>query len=161
MLSLIISTALQIIDLNYTLLPFQLSLINNPISVLTKDNSIINQNPYLFNHEIITKLPITDQKSSGRCWIFATLNLVRIVANQNWNNTYEVNDLEFSQNYLYFWDKLERYHRNLHYFVKINEIKNNQHYLNYLFKDPLGDGGQWDMAKEIISKYGNIIYITN
>jgi bleomycin hydrolase len=153
MLSLLISTALQIINFNYTLLPFQLSLINNPISVLTKDNTIINQNPFLFNHEISTKLPITDQKSSGRCWIFASLNLVRIVTNQNWNE-YEINDLEFSQNYIYFWDKLERYHRNLHYFVKIKDINNNDHYLNYLFKDPLGDGGQWDMAKEIIKKYG-------
>jgi len=153
MLSFLISTALQIINFNYTLLPFQLSLINNPISVLTKDNTIINQNPFLFNHEINTKLPITDQKSSGRCWIFASLNLVRIVTNQNWNE-YEINDLEFSQNYIYFWDKLERYNRNLRYFVKIKEISNNDHYLNYLFKDPLGDGGQWDMAKEIIKKYG-------
>ena len=153
MLSFLISTALQIINFNYTLLPFQLSLINNPISVLTKDNTIINQNPFLFNHEINTKLPITDQKSSGRCWIFASLNLVRIVTNQNWNE-YEINDLEFSQNYIYFWDKLERYNRNLRYFVKIKQINNNDHYLNYLFKDPLGDGGQWDMAKEIIKKYG-------
>jgi bleomycin hydrolase len=146
--------SLPLVNLNNLILPFQLSLQNNPLSSLTKDTSIINDNPYLFNHEITNKLPITDQKSSGRCWLFATLNLIRTVAYQNWKDEYEINDLEFSQNYLYFWDKLERYNRNLIYFVKINKLENNEHYLNQLYKDPLGDGGQWDMAKEIVKMYG-------
>jgi hypothetical protein len=67
--------------------PFQLPLINNPISLLARNNNIVNENPYLFNHEISYKVPITDQKSSGRCWLFASLNLVRLVTLQNWNQT--------------------------------------------------------------------------
>lgn len=155
-MSLILSTILHssaVIQRN-DLLSFQLSLQNNALSSLTKDISVINENQYLFNHEITNKLPITDQKSSGRCWLFATLNLIRTVAYQNWKNETEINDLEFSQSYLYFWDKLERYYRNLRYFVQINKLSNNEHYLNQLYKDPLGDGGQWDMAKEIVKKYG-------
>lgn len=134
--------------------PFQLSLINNPVTSLALNYSVINDNPYLFNHEINLNLPITDQKSSGRCWLFASLNLLRIITQLNWKNDYKIDDFEFSQNYLYFWDKLERYHTNLKYFTKIDSMKENTLYMNHLLKDPLGDGGQWDMAKELIKKYG-------
>jgi bleomycin hydrolase len=134
--------------------PFQLPLINNPISLLARNNNIVNENPYLFNHEISYKVPITDQKSSGRCWLFASLNLVRLVTLQNWNQTDLINDFELSQNYLYFWDKFERYHHNLIVYSKINKMKNKTEYLSHFLKDPMGDGGQWDMAKELINKYG-------
>jgi bleomycin hydrolase len=150
----IISMALQPFTNQHPLKPFQLSLVNNPLSALAKDNRIINQHPYLFNHEITNKLPITDQKSSGRCWLFATLNLVRSVAYENWKSDFDIQDLEFSQTYNYFCDKFERYHRSLRYFIQINKQPNNTHYLIQLYKDPLGDGGQWDMAREIIKKYG-------
>jgi bleomycin hydrolase len=134
--------------------PFQLPLINNPISLLARNNNIVNDNPYLFNHEITYKVPITDQKSSGRCWLFASLNLVRLVTLQNWNQTDLMNDFELSQNYLYFWDKFERYHHNLMIYSKINKMENKTEYLSHFLKDPMGDGGQWDMAKELINKYG-------
>jgi len=139
--------------------PYQLSLVNNPIYMLARNNNIVTENPYLFNHEITSKLPITDQKSSGRCWLFASLNLVRIITLQNWNQTDLINDFELSQNYLYFWDKFERYHHNLVTYAKINSIENKIKKdvdLSYFLKDPLGDGGQWEMAKELINKYGII-----
>jgi len=141
---------------NGRLLPYQLSLMNNSLASLAKDQSIINKNPYIFNHEIKSKLPITEQYSSGRCWLFATLNLVRSIAYKNWESelNIKIDDLEFSQSYLFFWDKYERYRRNLYYFIKINKMSNNSQYLVKLFYDPLSDGGQWDMAKEIIKKYG-------
>jgi bleomycin hydrolase len=156
MTSLVIATALQVFYFNHTPLPFHLSLINNPISSLTRVQTIINDNPYLFNHEIVNPLPITDQKSSGRCWLFASLNLVRVNTFKNWQPDYEINDLEFSQTYNYFWDKFERYHRSLRYFIKINKLPESTKlmYLLKLYADPLGDGGQWDMAREIIKKYG-------
>jgi len=140
--------------LSQPLYPFQLSLINNPLNMLARNNNIVNNNPYLFNHEITYKVPITDQKSSGRCWLFASLNLVRLVTLQNWNQTDLMNDFELSQNYLYFWDKFERYHHNLMIYSKINRMDNKTEYLSHFLKDPMGDGGQWDMAKELINKYG-------
>jgi bleomycin hydrolase len=137
-------------------LPFQLSLVNNSLGSLAKDNSIINKNPYIFNHEIKSKLPITEQKASGRCWLFATLNLIRSLAYQNWESELKIkiDNLEFSQSYIFFFDKFERYRRNLYYFIKINKMANNSQYLVKIYYDPLSDGGQWDMAKEIIKKYG-------
>ena len=136
--------------------PIQLAVYNNPLSNLAKDWTVIAQNPFLFNNEVTGDFKITDQKSSGRCWLFATLNLLRFIAGQTWVNEMDTKDLEFSQSYLFFWDKFERYHRNLRYFIDINNMdvdKKTQYFTN-LCKDPLGDGGQWDMAKEVVKKYG-------
>jgi len=126
---------------------------NNPISNISRNWTTISQNPFLFNHEIENDFKITDQKSSGRCWLFATLNLVRFSAAQTWNNYMDMKDLEFSQSYLFFWDKFERYNMYLNYYQDINNLQDRQYFVN-LCKDPLGDGGQWDMAKDIILKYG-------
>jgi bleomycin hydrolase len=132
-------------------------LYSNPMTQLIRDQNKINENPFIFNHEVTPKFTITDQKSSGRCWLFATLNLVRVVAAQNLDS--EPKELEFSQTYLYFWDKLERYHRSIRYYI---DIKKNispelqSQYLNHLYKDAMGDGGQWDMAKDLVAKYGII-----
>lgn len=137
------------------ILPYQLSLLNNPLSNIAKDSSIINKNPYIFNHEIKNLFPITEQGDSGRCWLFATLNLIRLLAAQLWKvDNIEVNNLEFSQSYLFFWDKFERYRRSLYYFIKLNKKENNSQYLVHLYKEALNDGGQWDMAKELVKKYG-------
>ena len=137
---------------------FQNSLQFNSIGDLARNQDEIVNNPYLFNTEVKPSLPITNQASSGRCWLFASCNLVRIEAHKHWKETYnlEVNDLELSQNYLFFWDKIERYHRNLRYYLDMisTENVNKERYLYYIYDDPISDGGQWDMAKEIIKKYG-------
>ncbi len=132
---------------------YQKVLVNQSINI-TKDNQVINNNPFLFNNDLELKLPITDQKSSGRCWIFAALNMIRATSLKTLG---DINDLEFSQTYLYFWDKFERYHRNLRYYLDImtidDEFKRNQ-YLLKLNDEPLGDGGQWSMVADLIKKYG-------
>jgi bleomycin hydrolase len=139
--------------------PQQISMYNNLLSSLAKNNEEINNNPYLFNNEVSTKLPITNQESSGRCWLFATCNLIRQEAHKTFKKEYDldVDDLELSQSYLFFWDKLERYHRNLRYYLQIQNDKENVNYDRYLYslyQDPMSDGGQWDMAAEIVKKYG-------
>ncbi len=136
--------------------PFQKVLVSNSYFI-TKDTELVNSHSYLFNNDLDIKLPITDQKSSGRCWIFAGLNMARQTIQQNWKDKYEVGDLELSQTYIYFWDKFERYHRSLQYFLDIMKIENaseREQYLLQLNKDPLGDGGQWTMIADLIKKYG-------
>ncbi len=136
--------------------PYQKVLVSNSL-MITKDMELVNAQPFLFNNDLDIKLPITDQKSSGRCWIFAALNMIRHITQQNWKDNYEITDLEFSQTYLYFWDKLERYHRCLRYYLDIQKISDKftrEQYLNQLNKDPLGDGGQWSMIADLIKKYG-------
>tara|TARA_B100001248_G_C27393788_1_gene464129 strand:+ start:1200 stop:2537 length:1338 start_codon:yes stop_codon:yes gene_type:complete len=142
-------------------MPVQTPLMNaismNNVNNLGLKTDILNSNPYLFNNEIVNKnLPITNQRSSGRCWLFASSNLIRSVSFDNLKEKYgEIENFELSQKYLFFWDKFERYHRSLLYFVDIHkEEENKDRYLYQLLNDPLGDGGQWDMAKDIIKKYG-------
>jgi len=135
---------------------YPMDVYNNPLSSIARNWETISETPYLFNHEIDNDFKITDQKSSGRCWLFATLNLIRFIATSAWTNLMDTKELEFSQSYLFFWDKFERYNMNLNYYLDIikkeDDIK--CHYINNICKDPLGDGGQWDMAKELVMKYG-------
>lgn len=136
--------------------PIQNAVSMNSVSSIGLDSNIINNNPYIFNNQLDYGLPITNQKSSGRCWLFATCNLIRMIAFNNLEKDYgKIEDFEISQNYLFFWDKLERYHRSLRYYMDIKKADNNKdRYLYQLYQDPMGDGGQWDMAKEIVKKYG-------
>ena len=137
--------------------PTQISIWNNPICKLTKNSDIITNNPFIFNHSVTGEFKITDQKLSGRCWLFATLNMVRFLACDLWKTEMDTKELEFSQSYLFFWDKYERYHRYLNYFLDINSKPDSdlkQHLFTFICNKPLSDGGQWDMVKEVIKKYG-------
>lgn len=142
--------------INKPITPVQNAVSMNSVSSLGLNSSIVNDNPYIFNNQLDYGLPITNQKSSGRCWLFATCNLIRMVAFNSFESQYgKIEDFEISQNYLFFWDKLERYHRSLRYYINIKKNEDNsQRYFYQLYQDPMGDGGQWDMAKEIVKKYG-------
>lgn len=50
--------------------------------------------------------PVTNQKNSGRCWLFAALNCIRVPFIKQYN----LDEFEFSQGYLFYWDKIERCH---------------------------------------------------
>ena len=64
----------------------------------------IQNNQDKFSNQINTKTKITDQKYSGRCWLFAILNIMRLKMIDN----YKIEDFEFSENYLFFYDRLEK-----------------------------------------------------
>jgi bleomycin hydrolase len=136
--------------------PMMNAIRNNKLSSLSLNTTNVVENPYLFNNVVKPELPITNQRSSGRCWLFATLNIVRNVAYNTLLKKHEtkLDNLEFSQSYVFFWDKLERYHMNLKYYTMMLEEKQKDEYLRTFWNDPMGDGGQWDMAKAIVLKYG-------
>ena len=141
--------------INSPLSPIQNAVSMNSVSSLGLNSSVIDENPYLFNNQLDHVFPITNQRSSGRCWLFATCNLIRMIGYSSLEEKYgKIEDFEISQNYLFFWDKLERYHRILRYYLEIKLKEESQdRYLHQLYQDPLGDGGQWDMAKDIVKKY--------
>jgi bleomycin hydrolase len=142
--------------INTPITPIQNAVSMNSVSSIGLNSTIIDKNPYIFNNQLDYGLPITNQKSSGRCWLFASCNLIRMLAFKNLEEEFgKIEEFEISQNYLFFWDKLERYHRSLRYYIDIKKTKDNKdRYLYQLYQDPMGDGGQWDMAKEIVKKYG-------
>jgi len=136
-------------------LKYLLKLKNNSLNDIAVDNKMIKQYKPNFNHEIKIKLPITNQENAGLCWMFAGLNLLRIEAYKTWKNNDQ--NLEFSQNYLLFWDKFERYHNNLHNFLEINNLKDTNYksiLIDKILSNFNSDGGHWNMVKELIKKYG-------
>ena len=93
---------------------------------------------------------ITNQESSGRCWLFAALNVFRY----EFMKKYKVSDFELSQAYLHFWDKLEKANFYLCTMIDLaNEPVDGRLY-SWINSSPLGDGGQWDMIANLVEKYG-------
>ncbi|MBU1143464.1 MAG: C1 family peptidase [Firmicutes bacterium] len=124
-------------------------LMKNELSTLFDKQEQKSLTQFKFSHEIKT-LPVTYQKQSGRCWIFAGLNLLReMIANK-----YDIKDFELSQNYTAFYDKLEK----INYFIEIMddflEVDQDDRTLQHILKTGIQDGGQWDMFVSLIEKYG-------
>ncbi len=92
----------------------------------------------------------TNQKSSGRCWLFATLNLFRPGTMKKMN----VKESEFSQAHIHFWDKFERSNYFLEAIIETSDRAVDDRTIHFLLSDPIGDGGQWNMAMNLIRKHG-------
>ncbi len=93
---------------------------------------------------------VTNQKSSGRCWGFAGLNLLRISLAERYN----IKDFEFSQNYFMFCDKLEKSNYFLENIIETVKEPYDSRLIMHLLDNPIQDGGQWDMFVNLIEKYG-------
>ncbi len=95
---------------------------------------------------------IKNQNTSGRCWMFAALNVMRLEVMERFN----LEDMELSQAYPFFWDKLEKSNYFLENILETLEEPLEGRVLNFLLSDPLCDGGQWDMFVNLVRKYGVI-----
>ncbi len=122
---------------------------NNDIKELALNRDIVRNHNELFSHKIKTK-GVVDQKSSGRCWAFGWLNTMRPMVIEK----YDLDDFEFSQNYLVFWDKMEKANRFLEYIIEFRERDLEDRELVEVLKSPFPDGGYWRYAVNLIKKYG-------
>lgn len=93
---------------------------------------------------------ITNQKSSGRCWMFAALNCLRFRVIQKWN----LENFELSQSYTCFYDKLEKANYFLENILDTLNCPTDSRIVSFLLESPIQDGGQWDMIRAIVEKYG-------
>ena len=95
---------------------------------------------------------MTNQRASGRCWLFASTNVFRVALMRR----YGLESFELSQAYLFFWDKLEK----ANYFLEniIDTAASGEdldgRLVQRLLADPVSDGGQWDMVFNLVDKYG-------
>ncbi len=113
------------------------------------NNDVLRRHNHMFS--VTTKRgQITEQKMSGRCWMFAALNTARVDTMKKYN----MKTTEFSQVYTLFWDKLERSNYVLDSIIDTVEEARDSRVVAYLLAAPLGDGGQWDMFKGLLKKYG-------
>lgn len=93
---------------------------------------------------------VSNQKQSGRCWMFAALNTFR----HKIFHQFQLEEFELSQNYTFFWDKYEKanfFHENI---LKTAESPITDRKVAFLLQTPQQDGGQWDMIVSIFKKYG-------
>ena len=93
---------------------------------------------------------ITDQKSSGRCWLFTGLNVMRAQMMAKYN----LPSLEFSQAYGFFWDQLEKANLFLQGIIDTADRPMDDRMVEHLFRNPLSDGGQFTGVMDIVGKYG-------
>lgn len=94
---------------------------------------------------------VADQKKSGRCWLFAGLNVMRYALQKKYNLK---DDFELSQTYPYFWDKFERANYFYQNILRTASQPIDDRRVQFLLATPQQDGGQWDMLCALIAKYG-------
>ncbi len=115
------------------------------------NNEALKKHNFHFSHET-KRGKITSQKSSGRCWMFAALNTARVKTMEELN----LENIEFSQNYTLFWDKLEKSNYFLEGILETLDEPRDGRLVAHLLNDPVQDGGQWDMFSGILEKYGAV-----
>ncbi|KAL4080374.1 peptidase C1B, bleomycin hydrolase [Scleroderma yunnanense] len=107
--------------------------------------------PHVFNHEVEFHAgPVTNQKSSGRCWLFATTNVIRYEVMKK----LKLKDFQCSQSYLFFWDKLNKSNYYLELSIENAELPVDDRLVKFLARDLISDGGQWDMVVNLLETYG-------
>lgn len=98
----------------------------------------------------IKTMSATNQKSSGRCWLFAAANVLRerIAKEKN------LKEFELSQSHLAFWDKFERANYFLESILETASLPTTDRTVCHILQTGVHDGGQWDMFANIVRKYG-------
>ncbi|CEG73287.1 hypothetical protein RMATCC62417_08698 [Rhizopus microsporus] len=124
---------------------------NDPTNVFLNSSAAIHNDRHTFNVKIDLEGSATNQKSSGRCWLFAGTNIMRIAVITKYNLP---DDFELSQSYLFFYDKLEKANWFLENMIDLAHEDIDDRVVQYLLTDPVGDGGQFDMLINLVEKYG-------
>ncbi len=122
---------------------------NNDINKLAVNSESKAGFDTYFSNRVNSK-GITNQKSSGRCWLFTGLNVFRAKAIAK----YDMGDFQFSQNYSFFWDQLEKANLFLQGIIDTRTKPLDDRMVEWLFKNPLSDGGQFTGVFDILGKYG-------
>jgi bleomycin hydrolase len=120
-----------------------------PVGNVALDRRIVTGIDHSVSH-LLDDWKVTNQKKSGRCWLFAGLNLLRVGAASKMN----VKDFEFSQNYLHFWDKFERANYFLEAIIDTSDRDADDRTVAHLLSAPIDDGGQWNMFVALVLKHG-------
>ena len=121
---------------------------NGLLASLEKRSAAVENIP-VFSLDL-TKDKVSDQKASGRCWMFAALNTFRhkMIAG------FQLEDFELSQAHTFFWDKYEKSNWFLEQVLATADQELTSRKVKFLLDTPQQDGGQWDMVVSLFEKYG-------
>ncbi len=136
-------------DKDKTNLLMRHALARNSISNVIFDSSSLKEVDGKFSIDIKT-LPVANQKQSGRCWIFAGLNVLREIIAKKCG----LDNFELSQNYISLYDKIEKANFALESLLQLAKRDHDDREFAYILQEPLSDGGQWDMFVNLVKKYG-------
>ncbi len=120
-----------------------------PIKTLSVNQENLSELDTYFSHSVVSK-GITDQESSGRCWLFTGMNVMRakMIAEQ------KLEGFEFSQIYNFFFDQLEKSNMFLQGIIDTRKKPQDDRLVEWLFKNPLSDGGTFTGVADLVAKYG-------
>lgn len=119
------------------------------IAVLAKNHENLSNFDTNFTNKVVSH-GITDQQQSGRCWLFTGLNVLRAQMMAK----YGLDEMEFSQNYCFFYDQLEKANLFLQGIIDTREKPMDDKMVEWLFRNPISDGGQFTGISDVIGKYG-------
>ena len=133
------------------------SISNNDIHDVFLNRKYVKGWDNTFTKIIQPNVKVTNQKHSGLCWLFTFTNMLRIKLIDQMNLG---NNFQLSQNYLHFYDKLEKCYYFLNLIFKYKNRDVSDRIISYLLKKPISDGGFWNMACNLVNKYG-IVPLSN
>lgn len=127
------------------------ALSENELNLICQSHDKIEDTQFVFSIDIET-LPVTNQKRSGRCWIFSASNILREIIAKKCNIK---GQFEISQNYIAYYDKLEKFNYFAQSLIELCEsgAKHDDRKVAFLLNG-VGDGGQWQMFVNLVKKYG-------
>lgn len=129
----------------------QNSISNNDIDDIFINRSLLQDDNKTYSNKVYDVENLTNQKKSGRCWLFSFTNLLRheLIKKYNLDGSFEL-----SQNYLFFYDKLEK---SEYFLTNIYRYRNKDitgKHMKFFLETPTSDGGFWNMAMNLVTKYG-------
>ena len=104
---------------------------------------------HFFKYRVNVK-GITDQHSSGRCWMFTSMNVLRPSIMEKYN----LSHFDFSHNYTYFWDIFEKSNLFLENIITTASKPMDDREVTTYFQSPVNDGGVWNLYYNVAQKYG-------
>ena len=116
-------------------------------SIETRQSEV--ENDFVFSIDL-TKDEVSNQKASGRCWMFAALNTFR----HKLISDFKLESFELSQAHTFFWDKYEKSNWFLEQIIATADQEIGSRKVKFLLDTPQQDGGQWDMVVSLFEKYG-------
>lgn len=117
----------------------------------TTNSNHLNTIDHIFINSIKKRhLKATNQGRTGRCWMFSGLNMFR----HSVINALSLDNFEFSETYLFFWDKMERSNRYLRWFINHPNVKPEDDAFKFIIDEYTSDGGWWNMFSNLVTKYG-------
>ncbi|HEY8790873.1 MAG TPA: C1 family peptidase [Actinopolymorphaceae bacterium] len=127
----------------------QNALTQNKLDDIALDREIVTSiDPSMSNG--LDDWTVTNQKQSGRCWLFAGLNLLRVGAMRS----LKLKNFEYSQNHTMFFDKIERSNYFLNSIEETSDRDIDDRTVAYILDSAVGDGGQWNMFVALVQKHG-------